>query len=353
MLPDIHERIVPPQHPNVAPCSIAFVGEAPSHVEVEKGRPFVGPAGGVFNSILRTSGIDRDACFVGNVFLRKLHENNPVIHRRTVGDAAYEAQWQEGREMLAVEFACWKPTVICALGNTALLALTGKSGVSNYRAALQPGIGPFEGRWVFPTFHPSFILQKWNNYPVVVGDMARLLRAVERGGKPFYPHRELYINPTLDEVRDFLRGPCAHSDLLSCDIETGWGMIRGISFAPDETRAMYIPFFRTGGKGSRNYWPDLWTEVQVWREVKAVLEGPTPKLGQNFGAYDTPWLLRKMGIRPMNVCEDLRLLHAALYPELPKSLAWMGQAYSEQGTWKVWARHGGLNQEEQGDKRDA
>jgi hypothetical protein len=102
---------------------------------------------------------------------------------------------------------------------------------------------------------------------------------------------------------------------------------------------------------TKSYWPTVADEVNVWRAVKAVLEHPVPKLGQNFDGYDVQWLLHKMGIRVRGLSHDLRLLHHALYAELPKSLAFMASAYSSLPGWKHWADHGGSKKSRAG-KRD-
>jgi hypothetical protein len=172
------------------------------------------------------------------------------------------------------------------------------------------------------------------------------------GGQIVYPKRELVVAPSITQVEDFLgtQGPCWNSPLLSVDIETGWGMIRGVAFAPSPEQAMYVPFISLG-KPDRNYWRTLDDELRAWTAIKTVLEHEVPKLGQNFGNYDLTWLLQKAGIKVRNYGDDLRLCHKALYPELPADLEFMGSAYSEQGSWKVWAQHGGTK-EVTGDKRD-
>ena len=117
-----------------------------------------------------------------------------------------------------------------------------------------------------------------------------------------------------------------------------------IGFAPSEERAIVIPFVDMR-KSNRSYWPDTDAELKAWGYVKDICESDIPKLGQNFGAYDAYWLLDKYGIRVRNLLHDTRLMHHALYPELPKSLAFMGASYTRQGPWKTMRA-------KKGDKRD-
>lgn len=72
--------------------------------------------------------------------------------------------------------------------------------------------------------------------------------------------------------------------------------------------------------------------------IRAWLDNPIPKVGQNFGGYDFLWLLQKYGLRPRNMAEDTRLMHHARYAELDKSLEFMGASYTAQGAWKQMGR---------------
>jgi len=348
--PGFHDVEVPSQWPAGPGCRIAFVGEAPGEHEVEKGRPFVGESGNVFDALLRSAGIDRKACYVGNVFSTKLTENKVAREkeRRGPGWASYV---EYNRARLADELRACAPTVVVPLGGTALSALLGTPSIAKYRGSVCYGTGDYAQQKLLPALHPAAILRQWNLYPISIGDFVKASLEADRGPKIIYPTRNLNIAPTIEEVESYLAGPCRECPLLSCDIETGWGQIRGVSFAPSETEAIYVPIISLSTI-SRSYWSTAALERRAWNAIKAALESPTPKLGQNFVNYDVVWLLSKMGIRPRNVADDLRLLHKALYPELPASLAFMASAYSEQGAWKAWVSHGGAKKKEREEKRD-
>ena len=59
-------------------CKIAFVGEAPGREEEEKGRPFIGRAGWLFNQMLSGVGISRKECLVTNVFQDRPGYDNDI-----------------------------------------------------------------------------------------------------------------------------------------------------------------------------------------------------------------------------------------------------------------------------------
>jgi DNA polymerase I-like protein with 3'-5' exonuclease and polymerase domains len=90
-----------------------------------------------------------------------------------------------------------------------------------------------------------------------------------------------------------------------------------------------VPFVKRDGS---SYWPSLADEQAAWRFVKWVLESDFRKIWQN-GLYDLQYLTR-MGIRPKNCLHDTMLLHHAIYPELPKSLGFLGSIYCNESAWK-------------------
>lgn len=338
---------------------IAFIGEAPGNDEMLKGRPFVGPSGRIFNALLRTAGINREDHLITNVFDTKLPGNDvgnwcapaPEAERGgfktlpPLGSAGFlRPEYHHHLDRLKQELQEWQPTVIVPLGGTALWSLTGVSGISSMRGGVQTAISILPGSKLLPTFHPSLVMQQWKMYPVVVGDLMKAAREAMRGPAIIYPNKELLIDPDLSDLARTLPAILS-SELLSVDIETGWGQITSVGFAWDDSHALVVPFLDIR-RTDRNYWPDAASEVAAWKFIRDVMEAPVPKLGQNFGAYDGYWFLRRYRIKPMNYTDDTRLLHHALYPELPKDLEFMGASYTQQGPWKYWGRKA------QRDKRD-
>lgn len=330
---------------------IAFVAEAPSNEEVLHGRPLVGPSGRIFNALLRTAGIDRTEHLVTNVFDVQLPGNDvanwcaPAAdaeaggykHLPPIGSAGFlRPEFHHHLERLKQELQTWQPNVIVPLGGTALWALTGNASISSLRGGVTAASSLLPGAKLLPTFHPSFVMQQWKYYPVVVGDFMKAQRQALLGPLVQYPEKEILLEPTLDDLATWIP-ELLQSELLSVDIETGWGQITTIGFAPSLSRALVVPFF-DARRTDRNYWADAQSEAAAWRFAETVLVSDVPKLGQNYGAYDGFWLLRKQHIRTTNLLHDTRLIHHALYPELPKDLEFMGASYTEQGPWKYWGR---------------
>ncbi len=135
-------------------ADLVFVGEQPGDKEDLAGRPFVGPAGVLFDRALAEAGIDRKRAYVTNAVKHFKFEprGKRRIHKKPgVGEINACHGWLEQ------ELAILKPRLVIALGASAIRALTGKSAsVLSVRGQVlpSPDVGP-----VFVTVHPSFLLR--------------------------------------------------------------------------------------------------------------------------------------------------------------------------------------------------
>jgi len=351
----MEQRKVPPQWPSKIPTRLAFVGEAPSDRELEELEPLVGPSGKVFNSLLRTARIERSDALVTNVFDEKIPDNKiknwcvPLKEARLerltdlppIGQAGFlRAEYRPSLERLAREIAHAAPTVIVPLGGTALWAFTGQTNITQMRGTAFAATRVAPGVKLVPTFHPSFVMQKYTIYSVVARDLMYAAKEAEQR-EVIHANRSLLLEPTMAELRALKPALCS-SPLLSVDIETSHGQITCVGFSWDTEHAVSVPFF-DARQVDHNYWRTPEEEMEAWRFVEEVSASAAPKLGQNFGGYDFMWLLRKNHLAVRNYAHDTRLMHHALYPELPKDLGFMGSSYATQGAWKYMGK---------GEKRD-
>lgn len=328
---DIH---VPPYMPDRLPVRISFVGEAPSSEEIIKREPLVGPSGRVFNGMLRTANLDREVFHITNVFDTQIPGEDD--RERETNRRAWmkdEVRVKENFDRLAEEIGRAGPNVIVPLGNTALWAFAEHESIMHFRGAVTPASRIVAGHKLIPTLHPQAVQRNWAMMAMVVGDLAK---AWDESKYPDirYPKVELLVEPTLDDIRAFAK-ECIASEKLSVDIETGWGQITSIAFAPTASRAMSVPFVDLR-KPNKSYWSTAEQEYKAWMIVKEILEAPNPKLGQSF-MYDYFWLLKQRGIAVRNYRSDTRLRHKVLYPGWPADLATMGGMYTKIGAWKGWA----------------
>jgi DNA polymerase len=135
-------------------AQVMFVGEQPGDKEDLAGRPFVGPAGRLFDTLLAEAGIDRGKCYVTNAVKHFKHEPRGSfrLHKKPDAPEIEACKW-----WLRIEAAIVKPKLFVALGATAAQSLTG-----NGRNILKRR-GTFEtardGRPIVITIHPSALLR--------------------------------------------------------------------------------------------------------------------------------------------------------------------------------------------------
>ena len=153
-----------------------FVGEQPGDREDREGRPFVGPAGRLFDEALAEAGIDRRLAYVTNVVkhFKWVARGKRRIHQKP--------NWSEiaaCRPWLEAELGVIRPRVLVCLGATAAQALFGRDfRVTQRRGELvETPLAPS----ALATVHPSSILRSDNReveYAAFVDDLgvvARLL----------------------------------------------------------------------------------------------------------------------------------------------------------------------------------
>jgi uracil-DNA glycosylase len=137
-----------------ANARVVFVGEQPGDAEDRQGRPFVGPAGGVFDRALAEAGIDRKLTYVTNAVKHFSFEarGKARIHKKPrPGEVRACAPW------LRAELRVIEPDVLVLLGATAAQSVFGPQ----FRITKERGVVK-EGelaRAIVATLHPSAILR--------------------------------------------------------------------------------------------------------------------------------------------------------------------------------------------------
>ncbi|OCJ64994.1 uracil-DNA glycosylase [Agrobacterium tumefaciens] len=135
-------------------AKVMIVGEQPGDHEDLAGKPFVGPAGQLFDRTLVEAGIDRKKLYVTNAVKHFKYEarGKRRIHQRPDAGEVQQCRWWLNKEIELV-----RPKLIVAMGATALYALTGgKEKVSEVRGRPIP---IQEERTLFVTVHPSYLLR--------------------------------------------------------------------------------------------------------------------------------------------------------------------------------------------------
>jgi len=175
---DLYERATQTVFGEGPPSArVVFIGEQPGDHEDIEGRPFVGPAGRIFDDALGDAGIDRDTTYVTNAVKhfkwtprgkRRLHQKPNAREIRAC------RQWWEA-ELAAIE-----PDVVVCLGATAAQAVFGMS----FRLTQHRGEWQWLGdRRALATVHPSAVLRAGDErdavYAGLVADLELVARRLE------------------------------------------------------------------------------------------------------------------------------------------------------------------------------
>lgn len=349
---------------------LLIVAEAPGESEEKLGAPLVGPSGALLLRLLGEARIislndidqrcihqyyeTRDPTWINKVWRahRELVRTNVFNIRPPENDVEWfcggkaagiegypllqkskyvRAEFEPELNRLANEILSANPNVVLCLGNTALWALGGRTGIKNWRGTTFESTHTVAGYKCLATYHPAAVLRGWELRPIVLADLLKVKREMEYPDVR-RPKREIWIEPTFDDIREFIRVHITSDRPLSVDIETSGTRVTCIGLGYSDI-AIVIPFDDERSKGG-NYWDTASDERAVWELVMGVLnDGGVPKLFQN-GLYDIAFLWRSMKVRVRGTAEDTMLLHHALQPEMIKSLGFLGSVYADEGAWK-------------------
>ena len=135
-------------------AEVMFVGEQPGDQEDLQGKPFVGPAGKLFDKALEDAGIDRSQVYVTNVVK---HFKWQARGKRRIHQKPNWSEIAACRPWLDAELEVIQPRVLVCLGATAAQALLGR----DFRVSRQRGelVESDLAENVIATVHPSSILR--------------------------------------------------------------------------------------------------------------------------------------------------------------------------------------------------
>lgn len=325
-------------------AKIMIVGDAPHADDVSRGRPFQGNHGELLNRMLAEAGIARSSCFVTNVARERAPGNNidlwmpPTKKGQTelltsgigveLNGRVVHRYIKEGYDHLQQEIDLVQPTVIIALGNAALWAVTSLYSVSKWRGSTLPV--PNRGRMIcVPTPHPANVLRQWSTRPSVVQDLRRAADVLHR--YPAKPAWRFTVRPTMSQVRstlDRLYQTCEVATTpvrLSTDIETRAGHITCLGIAWDALNAICIPF--TSVECPDGYWSEGDEAEIVYLLYRVLTHRNALVLGQNF-IYDTQYIFRHWGFVPRFGRDTMVAFHVC-FPGMPKSLDYIASMTNE------------------------
>ncbi len=283
---------------------IFILGEAYGEQEEREQACFVGPSGYQLTLMLEEAGIRRADCYLSNVFNLRPHRNDIAefcgLRTEAIPGYPYLAKGKYVRrefsselDRLTKEILDVDPNIILALGNTALWALLGTTGISKVRGTIGTSTHTVAGFKVLPTYHPAAILRQWELRPVTILDFQKALRE-STFPEVIRPSREIWIEPELEDLERFYAEFIERSKRIAVDIETSGNQITCIGFSPGATISLVVPFV-DARRARRSYWPTLRDELLAWAFVSRVLDHPSEKIFQN-GTFDISFLVRALAI---------------------------------------------------------
>ncbi len=126
---------------------LMLIGEAPGASEDALGKPFVGRSGKKLNFLLESVGLNIHE----DIYICNAVKCRPPKNRRPT-----KLEMAACRPWLAKQIQLVDPLVIILAGSTAVEAILGiKGGITSLRGNWRQ----WEGRWVMPLFHPSYLLR--------------------------------------------------------------------------------------------------------------------------------------------------------------------------------------------------
>jgi len=294
---------------------LMVVGEAPGPLENTRELPFQGPTGKIVDDCLEKAGLIRNNCWLTNVSKFQPPFNNfDKLHLIGIDiDKQIEELWDKEINKL-------KPKCILAVGDRALQAVCGVSGILNYRGSIltaKDGVTK-----VIPTIHPAALFTHgddddkrgalpWVYLKLIEADFIRAAEECQTR-EIVLPERTLStIHNSLDLHRFFRE--YEKLDKAAVDIESINCVPVCVGFAFNRYHAISIPLYHHIGPHKLTDMGDNELD-ECWRMIDKQLRR-LKIVGHNF-LYDE-YKLGLIGYETPNVYSDTLIKTRVIWPELP------------------------------------
>lgn len=146
-------------------AKLVFVGEAPGVEEDNKGEPFVGAAGSLFDKIIHAMKLTREEVYICNVIkCRPPGNRNPV-----------QNEIKACLPFVKRQIAAIKPKVVCMLGMVAAQSLLNTNElISRLRGVFYN----YKKIKALPTYHPAYLLRNPDKKREVWEDMKKIMKVL-------------------------------------------------------------------------------------------------------------------------------------------------------------------------------
>jgi uracil-DNA glycosylase family 4 len=319
---------------------IVIIGEAPGEREAIMKMPLVGGSGKLLWDCLAPLNINRTDCYITNVVKRQVSLSTKTDARNPVKMIEIE-HWEGLLEWELDQLPNVK--YVLALGNFALHALTGDTGITNWRGSVVDCKIGRRQRVVklIVTNNPAHILRSINLELFYKFDLAKLRRVIDGKFKRYTI--DATINPTFDNAMQYIGELDGSDKPIAFDIEVIANETACIGFANSPNEGICINF-RDGGSNRFS----LQEEGVLRRRLQELFQNKKNKFIAQNGSFDCGWLWYKDRIHVPEVWFDTLLAHHTLYPRFPHNLGFLTSQYTDHPYYKdegkTWREGGNINQ---------
>lgn len=317
---------------------VMVIGEGPGEREARTNIPFSGGAGHKLWDRLRKIGLSRQNVYVTNVVKRQISLSAKSDVKLKVGRHE-QSLWEE---LLTWEVA-QLPNVryIILLGNMALHAVLGKTGITMHRGSVYLDYN-MNGRpyTIICTFNPAHVIRepKWElMFDFDIGRVGKVYN-----GKWSEYKIEHIINPSFADAMSWIKKMQSDQLPVSLDIESMGTETACIGLTNEDHTGMCINF-----RDEKDHRYTLEEEVTIRKAIQNLSDDPTTKYVAQNGVFDSYWTWYKDCIDYRRIWFDTLLAHHTLYPKLPHSLAFLVSQYTTHPYYKdeghTWKETGGVD----------
>lgn len=309
-------------------ATVAVIGEAPGEREEALKSPLIGSSGKLFWEAVRPIGLTRRNCYITNTIKRRLRttaDEKVVIDRGEVDQYIGVLQW-ELQQLPNLRY-------IVVLGNYALEAVTGLSGILNFRGSVLDAQvqsisqGTTRDVRVICMLNPAAVIREPKWEIMFKFDVGRLKSVIDG------QYREHIISPIINPSPSEAVAWCDQMQdehlPVSLDIESIGGETACIGLANSVNTGMCINFRdRTTNRFT------VRDESKVRLRLAKFVNDENVKLVAQNGMFDASWLAYFDRLRIRKFWFDTMLAHHTLYPSLPHNLGFLTSQYTTHPFYK-------------------
>ncbi len=144
---------------------IIFIGEAPGQVEDQTGRPFVGRAGRLLESLLKEIGYQREDVWIGNIIKHRPPENRDPLPDEIAACEPY----------LTLQIKTISPLLVITLGRFSMNYFYPEGKITRDRGH----VIKVKGYNVYPVYHPAAALRNPTMAQTLKTDFLRIPKVLE------------------------------------------------------------------------------------------------------------------------------------------------------------------------------